>query len=319
MSNSSGPLLCRPPDPSDFCNGITANPDISGIGVRVAIYAQTFISMMVASLLPYHEKAFRDTSRNSYVVSGSLIIASLIAWKTNNLSLFDGLIVTMLTTIMTAFVTVNGPYIRTLGLSINIASLLFTTFWCYWGLQIWVDPWNFGLPAGEEGCTANQQTVFVVFGHTVGATSRGLRGFAIFIFAIGAISAVSALWKSFTWLIRYIAGDPQIAKDNAATRYAKEIRRKNRGKKSANRAQHITRYGGMVGMIYMIITTEQIVKRTPGIKDDLDKWTYGQTIALIMLGQQIMDCFSYFKEYILERHRQLERDRQRNHPGYNQP
>jgi len=274
--------------------------------------------MIVASLLPYHEKAFRDTSRNSYVVSGSLIIAALIAWKTNNLSLFDGLIVTMLTTIMTAFVTVNGPYIRTLGLSINIASLLFTTFWCYWGLQIWVDPWNFGLPAGREGCIANQETVFVVFGHTVSATSRGLRGFAIFIFAIGAISAVSALWKSFTWLIRYIAGDPQIAKDNAATRYAKEIRRKNRGTNSG-RAQHITRYGGMVGMIYMIVTTEQIVARNPGVKNDLSGWTYGQTIALIMLGQQIMDCFTYFKEYVLERHARLKRDRRRNYPGSNQP
>ncbi|KAG9105577.1 hypothetical protein FRC07_009168 [Ceratobasidium sp. 392] len=309
--------FCPPDGPEDFCTQITANPDISGIGVRVAIYSQTFISMMVASWLPYHEKAFRDTSRNSYVVSGSLIIASLIAWKTNGLSLFDGLIVTMLTTIMTAFVTVNGPYIRTLGLSINLASLVFTTFWCYWGLQIWSDPWNFGLPPGQEGCAANQKTVFVVFGHTVGATSRGLRGFAIFIFAVGAISALSALWKSFAWTLRYLFGDPQIAKDNAATRYAKEIRRKNRGKSSANRAQHITRYGGMVGMIYMIVTTEQIVRRNPGVKDDLDKWTYGQTIALIMLGQQLMDCFSYFKEWVLERHKQIEMDKRfnsRNNP-----
>ncbi|KAG8697727.1 hypothetical protein FRC09_007682 [Ceratobasidium sp. 395] len=269
---------------------------------------------MIASWLPYHEKAFRDTSRNCYVVSGSLIIASLIAWKTKGLSLFDGLITTMLTTIMTAFVTVNGPYIRTLGLSINIASLLFTTFWCYWGLQIWSDPWSFGLPAGGVDCTANQQTIFVVFGHSVGATSRGLRGFAIFIFAIGAISTLSALWKTFTWTIKYIAGDPEIAKQNAARRYAKQIQRKNRGKRttSSSRAQHITRYGGMVGLIYMIVTTEQIVRRNPGVKEDLNKWTYGQTIALIMLGQQIMDCFSYAKEWVLEKHREIKENERRN-------
>ncbi|QRV90021.1 transmembrane protein [Ceratobasidium sp. AG-Ba] len=299
---------------TDFCTQITANPDISGIGVRVAIYAQTFISMLVASWLPYHEKAFRDTSRNSYVVSGSLIIASIIAWKSGELSLFDGLIVTMLTTIMTAFVTVNGPYIRTLGLSINISSLLFTTFWCYWGLQIWADPWNFGIVQGENQgpCDVNQETLFVVFGHSVGATSRGLRGFAIFIFGIGAISAISAFWRTIVWSLKYTFGKAQVAKDNAAVRYAKEIRRKNRGTRSTGNAQHITRYGGMVGAIYMIVTTEQIVKRNPGVKDDLDKWTYGQTIALIMLGQQIMDCFSYFKEYIIERHRELERERRRN-------
>jgi hypothetical protein len=69
-------------------------------------------------------------------------------------------------------------------------------------------------------------TVFVVFGHSVGATSRGLRGFAIFIFGIGTISAISALWKSFTWLLIYLAGDPQRAKDSAATQYAKELSRK---------------------------------------------------------------------------------------------
>ncbi|QRW04242.1 transmembrane protein [Ceratobasidium sp. AG-Ba] len=290
-------ISCPNNSTTDFCTQITANPDISGIGVRVAIYAQTFISMLVASWLPYHEKAFRDTSRNSYVVSGSLIIASIIAWKSGELSLFDGLIVTMLTTIMTAFVTVNGPYIRTLGLSINISN-----------------PWNFGVVQGENQgpCDVNQKTLFVVFGHSVGATSRGLRGFAIFIFGIGAISAISAFWRTIVWSLKYTFGNAQVAKDNAAVRYAKEIRRKNRGTMSTGNAQHITRYGGMVGAIYMIVTTEQIVKRNPGVKDDLDKWTYGQTITLIMLGQQIMDCFSYFKEYIIERHRELERERRRN-------
>ncbi|ELU35627.1 hypothetical protein AG1IA_10343 [Rhizoctonia solani AG-1 IA] len=98
--------------------------------VRVAIYAQTIISMSIASFLPYHEEAFRDTSRSSYIVSTSLMIASLIELKTHGLSLFDALIVTMvsetnlrssrsrliqmkflqLTTIMTAFVTANIAY-----------------------------------------------------------------------------------------------------------------------------------------------------------------------------------------------------------------
>jgi hypothetical protein len=70
---------------------------------------------------------------------------------------------------------------------------------------------------------------------------------------------------------------------------------------STSRGQHITRFGGLVGMIYMIVTTEQIVRRNPGIKEDLNEWTYGQTIALIMLGQQLMDCFSYFKEELKNR------------------
>ncbi|KAG8740075.1 hypothetical protein FRC12_016126 [Ceratobasidium sp. 428] len=227
-------FTCPSNQANEWCTAITANPDITGIGVRTAIYAQTFISMMIASLLPYHEKAFRDTSRNCYVVSGGLIIATLITWRTKGLSLFDGLVVTMLTTIMTAFVTVNGPYTRTLGLSINLASLVFTVFWCYWGLQIWSEPWSFGLPANRTDCTANQDTIFVVFGQNVGATNHQLRGFAIFIFALGAISILAALWSTFSWTLKYVFGDPEIAKSNAAWWYAKEIKRKNRGKPVLN-------------------------------------------------------------------------------------
>ncbi|KAH7341501.1 hypothetical protein B0J17DRAFT_262884 [Rhizoctonia solani] len=211
-----------------FCTEIVSNPDISGIGVRVAIYVQTFLSMVVASVLPYHEKAFRDTSRNSYVASTSLIIAALIEWKTNKLSLFDALIVTMLTTIMTAFVTVNGPYIRTLGLSINISSFLFTTFWAYWGLQVWNHPETFGIPEGDENCTAAINTVFVVFGRDISVTNAGLRGFAMFIFAIGSISALSALGQCITWSLRYFVGSAKTAKDNSAARFAKELRNEKR-------------------------------------------------------------------------------------------
>ncbi|CAE6425058.1 unnamed protein product, partial [Rhizoctonia solani] len=196
-------MNCTAGPESDFCTRIVSNPDISGIGVRVAIYLQTFLSMTAASFMPYHDKAIRDTSRNSYVVSTSLMIAALIQWKTQGLSLFDALIVTMLTTFMTAFVTINERYIRTLGLSINISSFLFTTFWVYWGLQVWNDPRTFGIPLGREGCTASTDTVFVIVGHNLSVTNSGLRGFAMFIFAMGSISALSALWRCITWSARY--------------------------------------------------------------------------------------------------------------------
>lgn len=72
----------------------------------------------------------------------------------------------------------------------------------------------------------------------------------------------------------------------------------------------MTRYGGMVGMIYMIVTTEQIVSRNlkqitdPDARGELNDWSYSQTIALIMLGQQIMDSWEYFKDEYEYRKRQ---------------
>ncbi|CEL55674.1 hypothetical protein RSOLAG1IB_01686 [Rhizoctonia solani AG-1 IB] len=286
---------------SDFCTAIIANPDISGRGVRVALYLQTLLSMTIASLLPYHERAFRDLTRNAYIISTSLIIASLIEMKTHGLSLFDALIVTMLTTIMTAFVTVNASYMQNLGLSISISSFLFTSFWCYWGLQVWHNPSTFGIPSDKENCTASTGTVFVVFGHNVSVTNSGLRGFALSMFAISLIGALASLYYSIGWLGDYVIIGPKAAKDKAARGYVEQLTSKR------TKGKVMSRFGGLAGMIYMIVTTEQIVDRN-NVRDELKDWTYSQTIALILLGQQLLDCGSYWKEEI--QYRQMEKERQ---------
>ncbi|KAF8674158.1 hypothetical protein RHS04_07400 [Rhizoctonia solani] len=152
MSMSSCPSELGP----DFCTVITPNADISGKGVRIALYSQTLLTMAVASFIPYHEKAFHSTARNAYIVSTSLIIASLIETKTRGLSLFDALIVAM----------------------------------------VWKDPSTFGIPSDRENCTASTGTIFVVFGHNISVTNRNLRGFALSMFAIGIISALASLCYS---------------------------------------------------------------------------------------------------------------------------
>ncbi|GAB1523052.1 hypothetical protein RhiTH_006181 [Rhizoctonia solani] len=237
------------------------------------------------------------------------MIASLIELKTHGLSLFDALIVTMLTTIMTAFVTANIAYSRTLGLSINISSFLFTTFWVYWGLQVWNDPKTFGIPEGEENCNASIDTVFVVFGQNVSVTNSGLRGFAMFIFAIGSISALAALWQCIKWTFLYAIGGAEKAKRAAAEEYVRKLRGQRsayyalktdgtRSDRSGTSVQHMSFFGGAAGMIYMIITTEQIVRRNQDVSTQVNDWSYSQTLAMIMLGQQLMDCCTYIRQEV---------------------
>jgi hypothetical protein len=119
----------------------------------------------------------------------------------------------------------HRPQMRKLGLSISISSFLFTSFWCYWGLQVWHNPSTFGIPSDKENCTASIGTVFVVFGHNVSVTNSGLRGFALSMFAIGLISALASLYYSIKWLASYATEGPTVAKDNAARRYVKELKR----------------------------------------------------------------------------------------------
>jgi hypothetical protein len=53
--------------------------------------------------------------------------------------------------------------------------------------------------------------------------------------------------------------------------------------------------GGLAGLIYMIVTTELMVHRNPDVHDDLSEWTFGQTLAVVMLGQQVLDGWRWWK------------------------
>ncbi|KAG8715457.1 hypothetical protein FRC08_010546 [Ceratobasidium sp. 394] len=324
---------CPAADLVDMCNLVTSNPDIAGIGVRVAIYTQTLLNIVSSSFMPNNNLAFRDTSRNTYVLSFSLIAASIAQWRHGGLSLFDGIISTMLTTLMAIFVTVNYRYIRTLGLSIQVASLLFTSFWCYWGLQVWSNPWTFGLqpaPPSEStlfpttlyprsldpsiaNCTANVDTVFVVLGLSISATNHGLRIWALIVFSawglLTLVAAFDVLGDTYLY-IRFGGQDVKMARVEQTVNeelYGEDIGIGNGG----GGKTRVAFLGGssLIFLIYMIVTTEQIVQRNPSVHDDLSKWTFGQTLGVIMLGQQLMDFGSWWgqrNEFKLKRGRDVE-------------
>ncbi|KAG8704886.1 hypothetical protein FRC09_003269 [Ceratobasidium sp. 395] len=316
-------MTCSANDLVDMCTVVTSNPDISGIGVRTAIYTQTFLNIVSSSFMPNNNIAFRDTSRNTYVLSFSLILSSLIQSNHGGLSLFDGIISTVLTTLMTVFVTVNYQYIRTLGLSIQVASLLFTSFWCYWGLQVWSHSVTFGLepaPPVESNitsnifpttlsiasrsldpsianCTANADTVYVVFGRSISATNQGLRIWALVVFSVWSLLTLVAAYDVLREAILYVKyGADWVKEARIEQTVNEEIYGDDIGIGHGGGGKtRVAFLGGTRGLAslgvlaYMIITTEQIVQRNPSVHDDLSKWTFGQTLGLIMLGQQITD------------------------------
>ncbi|EUC57060.1 transmembrane protein, putative [Rhizoctonia solani AG-3 Rhs1AP] len=195
---------------------------------------------------------------------------------------------------MTSFVKVNEPYIHTLGLSINLSNFLFTTLWCYWGIQVWENPRTFGIPEGREKCYASTDTIFVVFGHIVPATNGGLRVFALVIFALGGVSAISSFWTCNKWLYEYASKGPRAAKLAAALGSDKEITLKSHH--ITYRRGRLSRFGGLAALVYMVITTEQIVAMNPDVTSQVQDWTFSQVLTLILIGRQLLDSISYFHD-----------------------
>jgi hypothetical protein len=152
--------------------------------------------------MPDDVEIFRGMTRTAYVTSFSVIVASIIQWRSSSgLSLVDGLIVTMLST--TATLVGNGmdDYVWSLrheegGHSLNLAYLLHSTAWTVFGLLVWSQVSTFGNVA-SGGCSADANVKFVVFGRAVPATNQGLRIFSLCVFTIGWLSTMGGIVGEF--------------------------------------------------------------------------------------------------------------------------
>lgn len=145
--------------------------------------------------------------------------------------------------------------------------------------------------------------------------NRGLRGFAILVFAFGALGELLELIKCIQWTVLYVSGRADVAKKNVAMELEMDLRRIEGAPNCARYScKMLTWYlfvlllgagfftgglrtkcfGGLLAILYMIVMTELMVARNTNPSGS--PWSFGQTIALVMVGQQLMDCASYAKQ-----------------------
>ncbi|CAE6450056.1 unnamed protein product [Rhizoctonia solani] len=271
----------------DFCASIVANPDISGRGVRISIYAGTVLNLLV-SVIGSDKQTISDGCRNTLLTCAALVISAIIEWKTQGLSLFDGVIVTMLAAMAPMGIGVNTIHHPALGFTVNFSNLLAFTFMVYWAIQVWQDPATFVMPLNGEICTASIETVFVMFGHNIKMTNRGLRGFTIGYFSLWAITVLIYLFITIKWLIYHVKlalGGPVDSVPWKLKYYLDPSR------KVMRRAKLFTTFALLGPVIYMIITIEQVADRN-NTQAQLNNWSFGQTLALITLLPQLMNFLS---------------------------
>ncbi|CAE6457290.1 unnamed protein product [Rhizoctonia solani] len=278
-NNPTGPEL-------NFCTTIVANPDILGIGIRISIYAGTILNLLQSVILSRGENkhAISDGYRDTVLTSAGLVMTAIITWKTQGLSLFDGLIVTMLAGMMTVCGAISICQMPTLGFTMNFSYLLFATFATYWGIQVWYNPATFGIPSNGENCTASIETIFVVLGFDVQVTNSKLRSLALFCYALAAMSIPVALIITILSVAYYASNGLEDSDSTSGDL-----------KKSYWTKVIVPAIIALATIIYMIVTIEQMVHRN-GIQAQLSTWTFGQTLALIMLLHQIMTFLSLCKQ-----------------------
>ncbi|CCO33995.1 hypothetical protein BN14_08086 [Rhizoctonia solani AG-1 IB] len=250
--------LCPAEPNPDYCAFVLANPDIS---VRISVYVQVGLNVLTSVLFESNVQITRDAARMSYVLSISLIVASIAQWKVGGIGLFDALIGTQLATLMTVFMIFNMRYTSSLGLSANVSSVLFFILYTYWGIQTW----------SFTPCPANSLTQFVVF-----------------VFGVAGILALRSLLLLVKW-----GGKVWARGGEVKARKAEVWMNHKRGMYGVDDGagkSHLSLVSLPI-ILYLVITTEQFVARNKSAHDleNLDDWTFGQTIAVLMLLGQIVE------------------------------
>ncbi|KAB5593549.1 Transmembrane protein [Ceratobasidium theobromae] len=303
---------------SDTCCELQLNPDITGIGVRAALYAQIVLGWAVSLIYP---DQFVKNSRTAYMTAIALLIASFIQLTTQNLSLLDGLVVSLTTTMMITFSVASYPSKRRVNASTGpktadteeswsrwFMQFCFVIFWGAWCFNMWRDPAHFGLKGEKAACPTNYSVTLWVFGREVNATNPRMRNAALAIVSIGFIIALCSLVISLEKAmspILYLAGKIWDEKRARAPAYENPI---------LQNIHYFLQTVAIVTLIYLVAATEKTIDNNDVAKQ-ADNWSYGQTIALILLLQQVMDVFSTFVDKMEDKEEEEEKAKQQRGDG----
>ncbi|CAE6430638.1 unnamed protein product [Rhizoctonia solani] len=292
------------------CCELKLNPDITGIGVRVALYVQILLGWIMSLIW---RDTFVENSRAAYMTALALLIASFIELTTQDqLSLLDAIVVSFITTMMITFAIASYSRLPAPGLPENsdagstskdgapgetsadgkpsrtrgFMQFCFVIFWGAWCFNMWRDPAHFGLKGDTADCDTNYNITIQLF-TTVHATDPNVRIAAITLVTLGVVIALLSLCLTLEQFLIPVFW--LIGKEQKAT--ARDIRIKYEDN-PVLQGIHLAFQTIAVGtFIFLIYVTERTISQND-VKRETRDWTYGQTIALILLLQQIMQLFS---------------------------
>ena len=236
------------------------------------------IHLLINYIRVFNTEETESAFRNAFYTSVALVVSTFIYGRTPaNLSLVDGLVVTFLPLLITTGAVYNAIIILKGKVTLQVAYMMHFIAMIAFGLTVWAHVDTYGT---TPGCNLNSSVKFVVFGHTVAATNKRLRKFAIFTFVF---SAVFIPLNALIFVIKQWAF-PDADTDT-----------------DSNSSSDL---GWIIALItwpmtilmcavwvYDVVTIEQIIQRN-GFSQATSQWTYGQTFAVVLMLGPVIDLGS---------------------------
>ena len=220
--------------------------------------------------------------QNASYMSLSLLVSTFIYGRTPaNLSLVDGLIVSFLPHLINIRAMLN-PFIILRGtVTLQVAYIMHLVAMNAFGLTVWRHVDTYGT---SPGCNLNSTVKFVVFGHSLAATNKGLRTFATIYFAFCA-TPIPFFASALVIRLLYRDSDSDLDSDSDSD-------------SDSDLVSNLSLGLDMVSMhlicsiwVYDVVTIEQIIGRN-GFSHATSQWTYSQTFAVVLMLGSVIDLVS---------------------------
>ncbi|KAJ5576666.1 hypothetical protein N7535_003592 [Penicillium sp. DV-2018c] len=282
---------------------IEANPDVSGVGIRISIYALCLGGSIVSYLLRvlYPGKDQEEFSRGVSSALGmqglALLCTAIYQTFRGDLTLFHAICVVHLLAILGMDLVSKGRYAGLGPLRLyffaGIQILALAAFLAF-NVYVWVKAPTFG---SQPKC--NEDTVYVVFGVSIKATSPvfryiilGTLGLIVASYAITFTCALPCLCGLFMYRRRHPdAGNraegrakgrvPWFVEVNPPV-YSDRVEPPRRLHGQALLKYTLNKVAYCSFCIYLIVSLEQTISRNH-LDPEERGWTFGQVIAIFLL------------------------------------
>ncbi|KAI0320202.1 hypothetical protein OF83DRAFT_1106364 [Amylostereum chailletii] len=265
---------------ADGC--IDANPDVSGIGVRINFYLTMWLVSIIPAT-PWTESLLGTLHNNAGIASLGLLVTAIVQTAQNQLSLYHALFISHILFFFGGSVHPAGSY-RWNPLRITILVVLqigVTVATLGWSLYVWVHVREFG---SQSQC--NNSIKYVFFFANVRPTVGWFRRFSMAILILSAIFAGISL---IVWGVSTVVMSARLKEFYGSEQLADE------GVRANTETQNFyISWPSLAAAIYSTVMLELYVKRNKHLLGpEENDWSFGQVLSMVMILGTLNEVMLY--------------------------
>ncbi|KAF8986307.1 hypothetical protein BDQ17DRAFT_1376230 [Cyathus striatus] len=244
---------------------IQPNADVSGIGIRINLYATTLLLSVIPHIPGLTTPLIEVLSANAGISGAALIITAIIQTAKGQLTLYHSIFIIHMLFFLELTMSPSGRYPGARALLprlIITGALTYAMMLLYtgWALYVWSTADTFGV---TQGCNANNEIKYIFFFRSVRATAKWIRGLWMAGLCGGALALVIVPMLFTVCLCRrrsgLMVGEEEIPRTNWSLPLA---------------------------AVYDVVMLELYVKRNRHLiasSSEEQAWTFGQIITIVMI------------------------------------